>query len=83
MIDKNIIWLKKIQDDIFLKRILKWQHIESTRVNFLNFGFGFGSWDQNNPQIKQIKTNYKTQFLINPLLNDEIEKKIQYKKMTQ
>ena len=81
MIDKNIIWLKKIQDDILKKRILKWQHIESTRVNFLNFRFG--SWDQNNPQIKQIKTNYKTQFLINSLLNDEIEKKIQYKKMTQ
>jgi hypothetical protein len=29
---------------------------------------------------KQIKTNYKTQFPTNPMLNDEIEKKIQFKK---
>jgi hypothetical protein len=32
MINKNIIWLYKNQDDIFFK-ILKWQHIKPTRIN--------------------------------------------------
>jgi hypothetical protein len=32
---------------------------------------------------KQIKTNYKGQFPTNPMLNDEIEKKINWKKDTK
>ena len=31
------------------------------------------------PNIKQIKTNYQDQFLIDPMLNNEIRKKIQLK----
>jgi hypothetical protein len=31
-----------------------------------------GSWDRDNPS--QIKINYEVQFLINPVLKDEIKK---------
>jgi len=43
----------------------------STCVTFLNLGPG--SWDLKHPIWK----NYETQFPINQILNDEIEKKIQ------
>jgi hypothetical protein len=33
---KNIIWLKKTQDNIFKKIKLRWKHIESTWVNLSN-----------------------------------------------
>jgi methionine aminopeptidase len=35
------------------------------------------------PHRKQIKINYETQFSIDPMLNDEIEKKTQLKKDTK
>jgi len=40
---KNIVWLKKIQDNLyFLKKLLRLQHIgpESTKVNLPNPWFG-------------------------------------------
>jgi hypothetical protein len=34
--DKNIIWPIKIKDNIFLKKLLKWRDIKSTKDNLLN-----------------------------------------------
>jgi len=38
------------------------------------------SWDHDNPVENKSKKNYKTQFQINSILNDEVEKKIIIKK---
>jgi hypothetical protein len=45
----------------------------STQINLSNSQFG--SWDCDNPSRKQIEINYETQFLINPILINEIFKK--------
>jgi hypothetical protein len=33
MTDKNIVWLKQLREYLIFKKILRQQHIRSTRIN--------------------------------------------------
>jgi hypothetical protein len=59
------------------KKIIQLKKGQKTQVNLANLqNSRLGSWDYDNPIEKKLKNNYKTQSLINSMLNDEVEKKI-------